>query len=196
VVAGHALAVLALVACGTEDADRAGNRASTLTAEGISQPTEPATVTSAPEEAEIGATTTDPGADTAELEAIVRAWSTALNAGDNDAAAALFAPGAVIFQGGLTFGLPDHAAAVRWNADLPCSGTITEISTTGSVVLAVFALGDRTTSRCDAPPGTLAAAAFLIENGRIAVWQQVPVPDRDAPDQVAVPAAAPPATAA
>jgi hypothetical protein len=130
-------------------------------------------------------------ADPDELEAVVRAWSAALNAGDNEAAAALFAPGALIVQGGYSFRLPDAAAAARWNADLPCSGTITSIDVTGNVVVAVFSLGHRSTSSCDAPPGTLAAAAFLVEDGKIAVWQQIAVPEEASPEQTAAPAAAP-----
>jgi hypothetical protein len=112
-----------------------------------------------------------------ELETIVRAWSAALNGGDNEAAADLFAPGAIIVQAGVAIQLEDRAAAIRWNADLPCSGTIVDLDIRNGVVLAVFEFGDRSTGPCDAAPGKLAAAAFLIENGKIAVWQQVAPPE-------------------
>jgi hypothetical protein len=39
----------------------------------------------------------------------------------------------------------------------------------------VFRLGNRPTSKCDAP-GTLAAARFTIVRGKITVWRQVPAP--------------------
>jgi hypothetical protein len=117
----------------------------------------------------------------------VRAWSEALNAGDDEAAADLFAPGATVIQGGVAFSFSDRAAAIQWNASLPCSGTIVDIQVVDQVVIAVFSLGDRSTSPCDAPPGTLAAAAFLIEDGRIAVWQQIPVPEEASPERAAEP---------
>ena len=66
---------------------------------------------------------------------------------------------------------------------MPCSGTIVDLEVREGLVIAVFTLGDRSTSPCDAAPGTLAAAAFLIEDGRIALWQQIPPPeDAPAPD--------------
>jgi len=120
-------------------------------------------------------------ADPKQLEAIVRAWSLALNAGDDEAAADLFAPGALVIQGGLGFELETHEAAVNFNASLPCSGEIVSLSTAGDVVTAVFVLGDRLTSKCDAPPDTRAAAQFLIKAGKIAVWQQIPPPDETPP---------------
>jgi hypothetical protein len=187
---GGSLLVLALAACGAEEG----------TSPSASPPAEatvtvPATETGTSEAAGTGTGGSDQGseppADADELEAVVRAWSAALNAGDNEAAAALFAPGALVVQGGLSFRLRDAAAAARWNADLPCSGTITSVQVTENVVVAVFSLGHRPTSSCDAPPGTLAAAAFLIEDGKIAVWQQIPVPEEASPEQTAAPAPAP-----
>ena len=125
-----------------------------------------------------------PAADPAELEAVVQAWSEALNAGDNEAAADLFAPEAGIVQGGVVYRFATHEDAVLWNAGLPCSGTIVETSTAGNVVTAVFVLGDRSeASPCDAAPGTREAAQFLILVGKIAVWQQIPAPEEGTPQQ-------------
>ncbi len=108
--------------------------------------------------------------------AVVRAWTEALNAGDNEAAGALFAPDAFAVQGGRRIPLPDLAAATRFTASLPCSGVIIDLTASDDVVTAVFELGHRATSQCDAPPGTLAAAAFLVEDGSIRGWRTVPVP--------------------
>ena len=105
-------------------------------------------------------------------ESVVRAWSEALNAGDNDAAAELFAPGAEIVQGGRAIRLETHDDAVAWNAALPCSGRIVELSTEGDTVTATFLLDDRSTSPCDAP-GAEATAAFRIEDGKIVLWHQL-----------------------
>jgi len=120
-------------------------------------------------------------ADPKQLEAIVRAWSAALNAGDDEAAADLFAPGALVIQGGVGIELQTHEAAVTFNAGLPCSGEIVALSTAGDVVTAVFVLRDRPASECDAPPGTRAAARFLIKGGKIAAWQQIPPPEETPP---------------
>jgi len=105
-------------------------------------------------------------------EDVVRAWSKALNTGDNEAAADLFAPGAQIVQGGRTVRLETREDAVSWNASLPCSGRIVDIDTEGGTVTATFLLDDRTTSACDAP-GAEATAAFRIEDGKIVLWHQL-----------------------
>jgi predicted SnoaL-like aldol condensation-catalyzing enzyme len=105
-------------------------------------------------------------------EDVVRAWSEALNAGDNEAAAELFAPGAQIIQGGQMVRLETRDDAVAWNASLPCSGRIVDVETDGDTVTATFVLDDRTTSPCDAP-GAQATAAFRIADGKIVLWHQL-----------------------
>ncbi len=70
----------------------------------------------------------------------MRAWSNALNRGDDASAAALFAPGAEIVQGGAATRLETQAQARAWNAGLPCAGKIVGLSTTGEVVTATFLL--------------------------------------------------------
>ena len=104
---------------------------------------------------------------------VVRAWSKALNEGDNDAAAELFAPNAEVVQGSVVTRLRTHADAVAWNTDLPCSGKIVSLSAHGPVVRATFVLGDRKSSPCDGP-GKRAAAVFRIRGGKIVLWHQVP----------------------
>jgi limonene-1,2-epoxide hydrolase len=106
----------------------------------------------------------------------VRAWSAALNADDNAAAGRLFAVGALVIQGGGVYELRGPADAARWTASLPCSGHIVEVTVEQETVTAVFILGDRARSRCDAPPGTRAAARFTVRGGKIVGWEQLPVP--------------------
>jgi limonene-1,2-epoxide hydrolase len=106
---------------------------------------------------------------------VVRAWSKALNADDNVAAAALFAPNARVVQGPLDVRLRTRALAVGFNASLPCAGKILELRTSGMRVTATFLLGERPRHHCDAP-GSKAAAQFVIRNGKIVLWKQVPVP--------------------
>lgn len=121
-------------------------------------------------------------------EEVVRAWSAALNSGDNDAAADLFARNVTVVQGDLYATLTTHEAAVRFNESLPCSGEVVELVAEGNQVTATFLLGDRQSSRCDAP-GQLATAIFVVEDGKIVVWQQVPTPAEAPADDSAEPAA-------
>jgi hypothetical protein len=109
----------------------------------------------------------------------VRAWSAALNTDDNAAAGRLFAAGAIVIQGGAVYELRDPADAARWTASLPCSGHIVEVTVEQETVTAVFILGNRTQSRCDAPPGTKAAARFTVRTGKIVGWEQLPVPGQE-----------------
>jgi hypothetical protein len=109
------------------------------------------------------------------MRAVVRAWSHRLNAGDNAGVAKLFALPSVIAQGSYVFRFETRAQLAEWHSGLPCSGRIVSIAIRGRSAIAVFRLGDRGKTRCDAP-GTLVAARFEIADGRIVVWQQVPVP--------------------
>ncbi len=106
---------------------------------------------------------------------VVRAWSRALNANDNERAARLFAPNARVIQPGVDVLLRTHALAVGFNNALPCAGRIVEISVRGERATATFVLGTRPKHRCDGL-GQKAAAVFVVRNGKIVRWQQVPVP--------------------
>jgi hypothetical protein len=111
--------------------------------------------------------------DPASSEEVVRAWSRALNAGDNGAAADLFALGARIEQAGLRLTVRSRADALAWNRSLPCSGRIVELATEGEEATATFLLGDRGTSPCDAPGGRV-AAVFRVRDGKIVLFRQLP----------------------
>jgi limonene-1,2-epoxide hydrolase len=106
-------------------------------------------------------------------ESVVRAWSTSLNSGDNEAAAGLFAPGAQVIQAGRTLILDTEADALRFNTSLPCSGRIVALESDGDDVRATFRLGNREQSRCDAP-GAEVTAVFRVREGKIVLWHQLP----------------------
>ena len=113
--------------------------------------------------------------------AVARAWSAALNRGDNEAAANLFAKNAVVAQPGYTLPLKTHKLAVLWNKSLPCAGHILWITVRKNVADATFLLSNRSPAQpCDAP-GTKARAAFTIVNGKIAAFVQLPVIERPKP---------------
>jgi limonene-1,2-epoxide hydrolase len=107
--------------------------------------------------------------------AIVRAWSAALNANHNTAAAQLFAPNARIVQGPLNARVSSPQLAIAFNAALPCAGKIIRITVSGDRALATFVLGHRPQHKCDGP-GQKAAALFVVRDGKIVLWEQVPVP--------------------
>jgi SnoaL-like domain len=113
------------------------------------------------------------GGGAASPESVVRAWSESINSGDNEAAAALFAPGAEVIQGGNSITLDTEDQAVRFNASLPCSGEIVKLEEEGDTVTATFLLDHRETSRCDGP-GAEVRAAFRIRDGKIVLWHQLP----------------------
>ena len=113
---------------------------------------------------------------------VVRAWSEAVNAGDDEAAAALFARGAIVVQNDRIV-LQTREDAMRWNASLPCAGHITTLAAIGNEVTVTFVLGARPGRTCDGP-GEQAAAIFTVEHGKIVRWEQVPaaqLPEPKAP---------------
>jgi limonene-1,2-epoxide hydrolase len=105
-------------------------------------------------------------------ESVVRAWSQAVNSGDDDGAARLFATGARVVQGDNTRTLDSFAEARAWNASLPCSGRIVTLQETGETVRATFVLGNRQSVRCDGP-GERAKALFRVRGGKIVLWHQL-----------------------
>jgi hypothetical protein len=122
---------------------------------------------------------TKPPSQAARMKAVVRAWSARLDAGDNTGLARLFRVPVLMTQGSYVFRLVTRDQVARWHSTLPCSGHVVSITVNGRIATAVFRLGNRTTSRCDAP-GTLATARFTIVGGKIVAWQQIPVPRRAA----------------
>jgi hypothetical protein len=114
------------------------------------------------------------GHKTASPESVVRAWSAAINAGDDKKAADLFAPGAVVIQG-IQITLATHGDAVEWNSGLPCAGFVKSVDVEGEKATAVFVLGGRPGHQCDGP-GQKAAVEFVVHEGKIVSWQQIPVP--------------------
>jgi limonene-1,2-epoxide hydrolase len=117
--------------------------------------------------------------DSASPAAVARAWSKALNANDNVAAAKLFAPNARVVQPGVDGRLTSRAIAIAFNASLPCAGKIVAVTVHGNRATATFVLGERPKHHCDAP-GAKAAALFVVRDGKITLWEQVAVPNPDA----------------
>jgi limonene-1,2-epoxide hydrolase len=111
---------------------------------------------------------------------VARAWSKALNANNNVAAAKLFAHNARVIQPGVDVRLNSRALAVAFNASLPCAGRIVAVQVKGTKATATFVLGERPKHHCDAP-GVKAAAVFTVRDGKIVQWEQVAVPADQGP---------------
>src|SRR5437867_794421 len=91
------------------------------------------------------------------MKAVVRAWEANLNAGKNAAAARLFSLPALISQMVAPYGCHclTRAEVAQLHVQLRCSGKIVLITVRGRYATAVFRLGDRETSKCEAPLGSL-----------------------------------------
>ena len=113
------------------------------------------------------------GDEPADPVSVVQDWSKALNAGDDVAAAALFADDAVVIQGGEQTTLTDQEDARSFNASLPCGGRIVETAQDGEEVTATFTLTRRPEHMCDDTGGT-AVAVFTVVDGKITLWHQLP----------------------
>ncbi|MEA2457530.1 MAG: hypothetical protein QOC95_502 [Thermoleophilaceae bacterium] len=105
-------------------------------------------------------------------EAVVRAWTREVYAGQYDRAANLFAPGAIVQQQD-TILLQTHGDAVAFNRSLPCRAKVTGIvHERGGNLLASFDLFAGPGGSC--PRGGTARVRFHIRAGRIEVWRQLP----------------------
>jgi len=108
------------------------------------------------------------------MKAVVRAWTTNLDTGNNAAEARLFSLPALISTMGGNLGCwcLTPAEVVQFHGQLLCSNKIVSIKVRRRYAAAVFRLGDRETSKCDAP-GALTGVRFTIVRGRITVLKQV-----------------------
>ena len=113
------------------------------------------------------------GSDAKTPEEVVSSWSQALNGGNDEAAADLFADGAVVIQAGQQQTLSDHEKAVAFNASLPCGAKLVEQSRNGNEVTATFTLTRRPGHMCD-DTGGAAVTVFTVEDGKITLWHQLP----------------------
>lgn len=165
--------VAALAGCGTSGGDSSSTAsAPPSSTESASASSTASAATSTQSASAVAASAPAPP----ELEAVVRAWSAALNANDNATAGALFVENAVIFAPAAQFRLANLDQATRFNDSLPCGGEIVDIRYADETVTVTFRLIERPAHRCD-DPGGLAAAEFLILDGKIIAWRQILPPE-------------------
>lgn len=110
---------------------------------------------------------------------VIRGWLAALNAGRYEHAASFFAPGAVVEQGREEV-LDTRAEAIAFNTALPCRGEVTDIEDEGRTSLAAFRLLEGPGGEC--ADGGVARVRFVIDDGLIHEWRQLPEPPPAAED--------------
>ena len=103
---------------------------------------------------------------------VIRAWSEAVNDSDYKRAGSFFAAGAVVEQQPLELRLPDEAAAARFSSGLPCRADVTDVEDEGESSLAAFRLREGRSGAC--AQGGRARVRFVIRDGKIAEWRQLP----------------------
>jgi hypothetical protein len=103
----------------------------------------------------------------------VRAWSDALNAGENERAASFFAEGARVVQGLRSFRLDDTDEALDFARSLACGVEIVHAEASGNRLEATVELRPRPGRRCDGP-GRRSGLIVRVDDGRIVLWHEVP----------------------
>lgn len=109
---------------------------------------------------------------------VVTSWSQAINAGDDETAAKLFAPDSVVIQAGQQTRLQGEAEALAFNSSLPCGGKVVKQAVSGDEVTATFTLTRRPGHMCDGT-GESAVTVFRITDGKITVWHELPADAAD-----------------
>lgn len=117
-------------------------------------------------------------------EQAIRAWADTLRRGDVDGAAATFAPGSLVANGGTPLRLDDRAAARAFNASLPCGAVVTAVEPSAhGFVIATFRLTERPgPGECGDGAGNTARVALRIDDGLIRDWirlRDTPAPSED-----------------
>lgn len=111
-------------------------------------------------------------------ERVIRGWSSALNAGEFERAAAYFERGAIIDQG-QPFRLLTLADAIEFNSGLPCRGRVRELLRVQDATIARFELSEG--HRGDCKEGGSATVRFVIRRAHIQVFEQFAEPTRPPP---------------
>jgi putative copper resistance protein D len=115
------------------------------------------------------------GEDGQSDEEVIRGWITALNEGEFGRAASYFAQGAVIEQAE-EVRLRSRSDAIAFNRSLPCRADLTDVDEEGRTTLAAFRLREGRDGRCGPGEGAgeSARVRFVIRDGRIREWRQLP----------------------
>lgn len=114
-----------------------------------------------------------PEADRSPDERVIRGWSRAVNLGEYERAASFFERGAIVEQIA-EVRLATRADAIDFNRSLPCRADVTDVQDERRATLAAFRLREGRTGEC--ADGGRARVRFVIRDGKIREWRQLPTP--------------------
>jgi hypothetical protein len=104
---------------------------------------------------------------------VVRAWSVALNRGDEEAAAALFGPKAVFVAGDYQTVLRTREQVLAFHREMVWCGPIVRLVAKGREVEAQFSLASRPTAHCERGGRERGSVYFRIRDGKIVFFDQI-----------------------
>jgi hypothetical protein len=104
---------------------------------------------------------------------VVRAWSAALNRGDNKAAAALFGSKVRFVAGDYQKVLRTRAQALAFNRALGWCGPIVRLARHGTEVMAQFSLASRPSGHCERGGREHGSVDFFVHDGKIVFFSQI-----------------------
>jgi hypothetical protein len=124
-------------------------------------------------------------------EAVVRAWGDAVATGEDERAATLLAPGAIVIQGDRELTLRTEEDAIAWNAEISCAAGVRKITTHQDIVTVTYRLGHREPGSCQVPGGTL-ISEFEVRGEKIVFYRELALtpPGTDVPSGFVPPPAA------
>jgi SnoaL-like domain len=104
---------------------------------------------------------------------VVRAWSAAVNRGDDEAAAELFGPEVVFVAGDYQTVLRSDAEALAFNRAIGRCGPIVRLAAHGGEVVAQFSLASRPSGHCERGGRERGSVVFRVRNGKIVSFNQI-----------------------
>jgi hypothetical protein len=104
---------------------------------------------------------------------VVRAWSSAVNRGDEEAAVALFGPNAVFVAGDYQTVLRTRADVLAFHREMVWCGPIVRLAAHGDEVEAQFSLASRPTAHCERGGRERGSVYFRIREGKIVFFDQI-----------------------
>jgi hypothetical protein len=102
----------------------------------------------------------------------VRAWSAAVNRGDDEAAAALFGSRVVFVAGDSRLVLRNRAQALMFHRALSWGGPIVRLAARGKEVDAQFSLASRPNGHCERGGRERGSVSFRVRDGKIVFLDQ------------------------
>ena len=104
---------------------------------------------------------------------VVRAWSAALNRGDEEAAAALFGPNAVFVAGDYQTVLRTREQALAFHREMVWCGPIVRLRAHSDEVEAQFSLASRPNAHCERGGRERGSVYFRVRDGKIVFFDQI-----------------------